>query len=265
MRPFQFHKITSHSAKSRVLKDAVKPKFMSGGLTLIPLLKARKEAPTDLLDVTGMPGMCDIDATERTFRIGAAVTHVDVAENAALRTLCPAIGTLACTIGDRHVQNRGTIGGSIARNDPASDYPAALVALNAVVETDARSIAAAEFFVGPFETALDDRELITGVSFEVPTAAAYVKFPYPANGYAMVGIFLARYQSYVKVAVNGACRRGVFRLSQLEQRLGESFTEEAATSLDLTGFDILDDRHGSRAYRENLIQVMSRRAVAACT
>lgn len=264
MQPFQFHKITSHVAKSRVLNDAVAPKFMSGGLTLIPRMQSREETPTDVLDISGMPGLLDIEMTDKGFRVGAAVPHISVVENHALQKLCPAIVTLAGTIGDRHVQNRATIGGSIARNDPASDYPAALIALNAVIETDARMIDAADFFSGPFDTALHDRELITSISFEVPTSAAYVKFPYPANGYAMVGIFLARHKESIVVAVNGAGRQGVFRLRQLEQRLSKNFTQNAVSDLDLSGIDILEDRHGSRVYREHLIRVLSQRAIAVC-
>ncbi len=264
MRPFQFHKITSHAAKSRILKEAVAPTFMAGGLTLVPRMRAREEAPTDVLDVTDMPGMRDIEITDMRFRLGAAVTYTDVVESVDLSKVCPAMIALAATIGDRHIQNRGTIGGSIARNDPASDYPAALIALNAIVETDARSIAAADFFEGPFKTALENRELITAVSFDTPTASAYVKFPYPANGYAMVGVFLARHQHSVAVAVNGAGRHGVFRLNQLEQRLNENLTRDAVSDLDLSSFDILEDRHGPRAYRENLIRVTAQRAIAQC-
>ena len=195
--------------------------------------------------------------------IGAATPHADVANSAELASVCPGIASLAGHIGDPHVRNMGTIGGSIANNDPAADYPAAMMALNANIMTNKRTIAADDFFEGMFQTALEEDEIITAVSFEAPDKGAYSKFPNPASRYAMAGVFVAKSGDGVRVAVTGAGSDGVFRHAGMEAALASDWSGAAAAACDVDEGDMLSDLHGNAAYRANLVKVMAKRAVEA--
>jgi carbon-monoxide dehydrogenase medium subunit len=260
MEPFSFHRLGSQQARLAALEACDDARYISGGMTLLPSMKLGLVAPSDLLDVTGLPGMRDITVEGRSVRVGAAVTHAAIADNAALNAVCPALCDLASQIGDRHVRNRGTIGGAVANNDPGADYPAALIALDARIETDVRTIAVEDFLVGMFETALHQHELVTAITFDAPDIARYEKFPHPASGYAMAGVFLARSNSHYRAGITGASGEGAFRCGDLERLLTTGAPLADIAELRFDDLDIFDDRHGSRAYRENLIRVLARRA-----
>jgi carbon-monoxide dehydrogenase medium subunit len=232
-------------------------------MTLIPAMRTRLAAPSDLIDLGRIDAMRGIRVTGREVAIGAGTTHAEVAADASLRAVCPGITHLAAHIGDPHVRHKGTIGGSIANNDPAADYPAAMLALAATIVTDRREIAADEFFTGLFETALEDGEIVTEVRFTAPEQCGYAKFPNPASRYAMTGVFVARNGGGVRVAVTGAGDDGVFRASALEQALAGNFSPSALDGMTIPADGMMSDLHGSSEYRANLVMVMARRAVAA--
>ena len=259
----KYHKAKSVKKAAKKMHKAEDGKYLSGGMTLIPTMKQRLAAPSDLIDLGGIADMAGVSVSGSTVRIGAATTHADVASNADLASACSALAGLASHIGDPHVRNRGTIGGSIANNDPAADYPAALVALNATVITNSREIAADDFFAGLFETALGDDEIITAVTFEAPSKAAYQKFPNPASRYAMAGVFVAQSGNDVRVAVTGAGSDGVFRHGEMEQALTGTWSAHAIDTCTVDAGDLLSDIHGDANYRANLVKVMAKRAVTA--
>ena len=236
---------------------------MSGGQTLIPTMKQRLAAPSDLIDLRHIDAMKGVTIDGGTVTIGAATCHADVAYNADLAKACPGLASLASHIGDPHVRNMGTIGGSIANNDPAADYPAAMMALNAQIMTNKRTIAADDFFTGMFETALEEDEIITAVTFEAPQKSAYAKFPNPASRYAMAGVFVAKGDGGVRVAVTGAGANGVFRHEAMEAALGSEWSADAIAGCDVDEGDMLSDIHGNATYRANLVKVMAKRAVTA--
>jgi len=240
-------------------EDAV---AMSGGQTLLPTMKARLASPTKVVDLSGLSEMSGITVSGGTVTIGGAVRHVDVAGSAEVAAAFPALAALAGGIGDPAVRNRGTIGGSVANNDPAACYPAACLATGATIQTNTRSIAADDYFQGLFDTALADGEIVTGVSFPVPEAANYQKFDQPASRYALVGVFVARYAGGVRVAVTGASEGGVHRWSAAEAALSANFSADAVPAAPATD-DLIGDIHGTPEYRANLVRVMTRRAVAA--
>jgi len=258
-----YHKAGSVDDAASKMGSAEDGKYLSGGMTLIPTMKQRLAAPSDLIDLGGIADMAGISVSGSTVRIGAATTHADVASNADLASACSALAGLASHIGDPHVRNRGTIGGSIANNDPAADYPAAMIALNATIITNSREIAADDFFAGLFETVLEDDEIITAVTFEAPAKAAYQKFPNPASRYAMAGVFVAQSGNDVRVAVTGAGSDGVFRHGEMEQALTGTWASHAIDSCSVDAADLLSDIHGDANYRANLVKVMAKRAVAA--
>ncbi|WP_085035502.1 FAD binding domain-containing protein [Ensifer aridi] len=262
MNPFTLHRPSAIDAISTMLASSSDPKFLAGGMTLLPSMKLGLIAPSDLIDLTSLPAFGEISNEGRRLSVGAGATHAAVANDRRIGELCPALGRLAGKIGDRHVRNRGTIGGSLANNDPGADYPAAILALDATIHTDRREIGASDFFRGIFETALDEHELITSIEFDAPEQAAYAKFPHPASGYALAGVFICRGASFVRVAVTGAGSEGVFRLLELEGKLEAEFEASVVDTIDLSALDFFEDRHGSRAYRENLVRVMARRAIA---
>lgn len=239
-------------------------KLLSGGQTLLPTMKQRLAAPSDVIDIARIAELEGISETPAGLRIGAATTHAEVAASETVRRLLPGLAGLAAHIGDPHVRHRGTIGGSVANNDPAADYPSAVLALGATVHTDRRDIAADDFFTGMFETALEEGEMITAITFPVADKSAYAKYPNPASRYAMAGVFVARTGGAVRVAVTGAGQSGVFRHDGLEQALAASFTPDAAAGVTTDPDGLLSDLHGSAEYRANLIAVMAKRAVAAC-
>ncbi|MEQ9638736.1 MAG: xanthine dehydrogenase family protein subunit M [Alphaproteobacteria bacterium] len=262
MYNFNYHKPGSVDDAAKAIAGAEDGKLMAGGMTLIPTLKQRLAQPSDVVDLGKVDGMSGITVDGNTVTIGAMTTHATVARSADVAKAIPALASLASHIGDAQVRHRGTIGGSIANNDPAADYPSAVVALGATVKTNKREIAADDFFTGMFETALGDDEIITAVSFPVPEKAGYAKFPNPASRYAMVGVFVAKTSGGVRVAVTGAgpC---VFRQSDMEAALGSNFSADAISSVKQSDSGLNSDIHGSAEYRAHLVGVMAGRAIAA--
>ncbi|MGI9353315.1 MAG: FAD binding domain-containing protein [Rhizobiaceae bacterium] len=258
-----YHRASSTEDAVEKMGAADDGKFVSGGQTLIPTMKQRLAAPSDLIDLSHIDAMKGITVSGRNVTIGAATTHSEVANSSELASVCPGITGLAGHIGDPHVRNMGTIGGSVANNDPAADYPAAMVALGADIMTNKRTINADEFFTGMFETALEEDEIITAVSFTAPDQGAYAKFPNPASRYAMAGVFVARSGDNIRVGVTGAGSDGVFRHDAMEKALAANWSGDAAAGCNVDEGDMLSDIHGDAAYRANLVKVMARRAVEA--
>ncbi len=259
----KYHKAKSVKKAVKKMGKAEDGKLLAGGMTLIPTMKQRLASPSDLVDISSIPDLSGISVNGSSVSIGAATTHAEVAGSAELAAVCSALCELASHIGDPHVRNRGTIGGSIANNDPAADYPAAMVALNATIVTNQREITAADFFQGLFETALDDNEVITAITFDAPSKAAYQKFPNPASRYAMAGVFVAQSGDGVRVGVTGAGADGVFRHGEMEQALAGNWSADALDGCSVDAGDLLSDIHGDAEYRANLVKVMAKRAVAA--
>jgi len=261
MYEFDYHRATSLYDAAGRLGDA-DAKLVAGGMTLIPTLKLRLAKPSQLVDLGAIPALKGISEDGDTVVIGAMTRHAEVNRSALVKRAIPALAAMAGMIGDPAVRNRGTIGGSIANNDPAADYPAAVVALNAIVRTNKREIAADNFFTGLFETALEDGEIVTGVRFPKVQAANYQKFKNPASRYAIVGVFVARTPGGVRVAVTGAgaC---VFRVPAMETALARSFTADAIKDIQIKDDGLNSDIHASAEYRAHLVNVMARRAVAA--
>lgn len=260
----RYHRPSDLAAALSLFAGADDGRFLAGGQTLIPTMKQRLAAPTDLVDIGRLTELAGITADADRVTIGAATTHATVAASEEIRGVLPALADLAETIGDPAVRHRGTLGGSLANNDPAADYPAVALALGATIVTDKREIAAADFFMGMFSTALDDGEVITRVVFPVPDKAAYAKFKNPASRYAMAGAFVARMKDgAVRVGVTGASGDGVFLSADIEKALLASWSPEAVDAVTVSPEGMLSDIHGSAAYRANLVKVMAKRAVAA--
>ena len=257
-----YHKAASVEQAKTLMSGSDDALLLAGGQTLIPTMKARLAAPSDLVDISGIAALSGVCIEDNVVSIGAATCHADVASDKALQAACPALAGLAANIGDPAVRNRGTLGGSIANNDPAADYPAAMVALNATIVTDAREIAADDFFDGMFSTVLEEGEIIVSVRFVAPDKAAYAKFPNPASRYAMCGVFVA-VSDGVRVGVTGAGSDGVFRASDMETALESSLSPASLEGLLPNSGEVLSDLHGDGAYRANLVNVMAKRAVAA--
>ena len=235
---------------------------ISGGQTLLPTMKARLAQPTKLIDLSGMADMTGISVAADSVTIKGATRHVDVERSADLRGVFPALADLAGGIGDPAVRNRGTIGGSVANNDPAACYPAVCMGTGATIHTNTKQVAADDFFQGMFDTALDEGELVTGVTFPIPQRANYQKFLQPASRFAMVGVFVAQYASGVRVGVTGASESGVFRWSEAEAALSANFSADAVPAAP-SADGMIGDIHGSPEYRAHLGHVMTKRAVAA--
>jgi carbon-monoxide dehydrogenase medium subunit len=236
-------------------------KLLAGGQTLIPTLKQRLAAPSLLVDLSAIAALKGVAVTGDTVTIGAMTRHAEVAFSAEVQAAIPALADLAGNIGDRMVRNMGTIGGSIANNDPAADYPGAVVGLGATVHTTKRAIPGDAFFTGMFSTALDEGEIVTKVSFPIPARAAYVKFPNPASRYSMVGAFVAKTKAgAVRLAVTGAgpC---VFRVSEMEEKLARDFSPKAIADVKVSAEGLNNDIHATSAYRAHLVTVMAVRAV----
>jgi carbon-monoxide dehydrogenase medium subunit len=237
-------------------------KALAGGQSLVGAMKLRLAQPGTLVDLAGIAELKGIRKDGDAIVIGAMTRHAEVAASALVKSTLPVLAAVAHGIGDRQVRNMGTLGGSIANNDPAADWPAALLGLGASVQTNKRKIAADDFFTGMYETALAADELITAVSFPVPRKAAYVKFPNPASRFALVGVFVAQTGNGVRVAVTGAAP-AVFRSKPLEDALGRDFTADVAKSVKIDAKGLNADLHGSPEYRAHLIAVLASRAVAA--
>lgn len=258
-----YHRAGSLAEAASLLAQGDDPKILAGGQTLIPTMKQRLAAPSDLVDISRIEELRAIEKVGSTYVIGAGVRHAEVADNAGIRGDIPGLAALAGMIGDPHVRHRGTIGGSIANNDPAADYPAAMLALGATIVTNKREIAAGDFFTGMFETALGDDEIVTQVKVPVPQKSAYSKFPNPASRYAMAGVFVAQVDGAPRVAVTGAGADGVFRSTDMEQALAANWSADAVAGITVDAGGLLGDIHGSAEYRANLVTVMAKRAVAA--
>ncbi len=258
-----YHRAASVAEALSLVAGADDGKFVSGGMTLIPAMKQRLAAPSDLVDLRHIAELKGVRVSGRDVSIGAGTTHFEIANDAALKALCPAFAGLAGHIGDPHVRYMGTIGGSVANSDPAADYPAALLAMAATIVTNKREIAAADFFTGLFETALEDHEMVTEIRFTAPAQAGYMKFPNPASRYAMAGVFVARDEDGVRVGVTGAGDNGVFRAETLEAALSRNFSPSALEGMTFPSDSMMGDIHASPAYRANLVVVMAKRAVAA--
>ena len=263
MYEVQYHRPGSIDDAIKLLGDADDPKVLAGGQTLLPTMKQHLAAPSDLVDIRRIPGLSGVTRDGDALRIGAATTHAEVAGNADVLAHLPSLACLAAGIGDPAVRHMGTLGGSVANNDPAADYPSAVLALNATVITDKREIAADDFFQGMFTTALDEGEIITAIRVSTPKRGAYAKFPNPASRYAMTGVYVAETGAGVRVAVTGAGENGVFRHEAMESALASNFAPEALDGIDTPADGLLSDIHGSAAYRAQLIKVMAKRAVAA--
>lgn len=258
-----YHRASSVEEALKLKGAHEEGRYLSGGMTLIATMKQRLAAPSDLIDLRHIPDLKGISLEGRNVRIGAGTPHADVAGSSMLRAICPAICELAGMIGDPHVRHMGTLGGSIANNDPAADYPAAMLGLGATIITDRRWIAADEFFVGLFETALEEGEMVTAVTFEAPEKAGYAKFPNPASRYALTGVFVAKRAGGVRVAVTGAGGDGVFRHFSMEEALASNWSPEAVANAEVDPSDMLSDMHATGAYRANLVRVMAKRAILA--
>ena len=260
MHNFEFAKPSTVADAARALA-ADGAQALSGGQTLIPTMKQRLAAPGVLVSLTGIAEMQGVCTGDGGLHIGGATPHAVVAREAA--KAYPALAALAGGIGDMAVRNRGTIGGSVANNDPSACYPAAVLASGATIVTNNRKIAADDFFHGLFTTALAEGEFITSVIFPIPDKAAYVKFNQPASRFALTGVFVAKFGNGVRVAVTGASDNGVFRWAEAEKALGATFAASAVAGLAVDGSNMINDLHGTGAYRANLVKVLTQRAVAA--
>jgi len=264
MHDFGYHRPASTADAAGLLAKSGEAKIVAGGMTLIPTLKQRLAQPSDLIDLGGIAELKGVKVEAGGITIGAMTTHADVARSADVQKTIPALAALAGGIGDPQVRNRGTIGGSVANSDPAADYPAAVLALSATIRTNKREIKADDFFKGMFETALQDGEIITAIHFPKPDKAGYSKFPNPASRYAIVGVFVAKAGSGVRVAVTGAgpC---AYRAKELESALSANFTSDAAKAVKVKADGLNSDLHATAAYRAHLVSVMAARAVAAAS
>ncbi|MBK8440901.1 MAG: FAD binding domain-containing protein [Rhodobacter sp.] len=260
MYNFDFKKPSTIAEAAKAL-SATGAQALSGGQTLIPTMKQRLAAPGVLVSLTGIAEMQGVCTGDGGLHIGGATPHAVVAREAA--KAYPALAALAGGIGDMAVRNRGTIGGSVANNDPSACYPAAVLASGATIVTNNRKIAADDFFHGLFTTALAEGEFITSVIFPIPDKAAYVKFNQPASRFALTGVFVAKFGNGVRVAVTGASDNGVFRWAEAEKALGATFAASAVAGLAVDGSNMINDLHGTGAYRANLVKVLTQRAVAA--
>jgi carbon-monoxide dehydrogenase medium subunit len=263
MYNFTYHRASGLRQAQNLLGKLEDPKLLAGGMTLLPTMKMRLASPANLIDLDRVEGLDGIEVKGRSLVIGALARHADVASSATVGEAIPALAELAGLIGDPAVRHRGTLGGSVANNDPNADYPAACLALAATIVTTKRKIPADEFFKGLFETALEPDEIVTRVSFPIPKKAAYQKFRNPASRYALVGVFVAKRPSEIRVAVTGAGGSGVFRVTAFEEALKKRFSPKVLEGLSVPADGMSSDIHGSAEYRAHLIGVLARRAVAA--
>ena len=260
MYDFNYQRATSIDEALQKHGDAEDPRFLAGGMTLIPVLKQRLDQPTDIVDLGDLTDMQGISEDGNAIVIKAMTTHHTVNSSELVLNKIPALAYLAGTIGDQMVRNRGTLGGSLANSDPAASYPSAVLALDGTIKTNIREIQSDDFFTGMFDTALEEGELIISVNFPIPEEAGYKHFPNPASRYPIVGSFVAKTSGGVRVAITGAgpC---VFRISEFEDALIKDFTSEAIKNIKVTDEGLATDIHASAEYRAHLINVMTRRAI----
>jgi carbon-monoxide dehydrogenase medium subunit len=263
MYEFKYHRPATVRQAANLLVRNEDAKLIAGGHTLLPVMKQRLASPPHLVDLSHIEGLDGIEMKGRSLVIGATARHADVAASAIVGEAIPALAELAGMIGDPAVRHKGTIGGSLANNDPTADYPAACMALGASIITNKRRLTPEEFFQGLFTTALEPDEIITRVMFPVPKKAAYQKFRNQASRYALVGVFVAKRPSDVRVAVTGAGSEGVFRVTSFEDALKKRFNSKSLEGLSVPAEGLNSDLHGSAEYRAHLISVLARRAVDA--
>jgi carbon-monoxide dehydrogenase medium subunit len=261
MKNFNFKSATNTKEASKLASG--RATFLAGGMTLIPAIKLRLAAYTDLINIKKIKTLSGIKVSSKSLKIGSTTTHATVASSKEVGKSIPSLALLADGIGDPQVRNRGTIGGSIANNDPAADYPSACLALNATIHTTKRKISADKFFKGMFETELKKGELIESVEFEVPEKSCYAKFPNPASRYAIVGVYVAKLKKEVRVAVTGV-ESCVFRCKKLEDALTNNFSPSAIDNVTISNKGFNADIHASAEYRAHIIKVMAKRAVSSC-
>ena len=263
MHQTTYHRPSSVDEAAALFAKGSESKYLAGGHTLIPVMKQRLASPSDVIDLGKIKELVGVELSADALTIKAATTYFDILQSADAKKAIPAIVHLASVLGDPQVRYRGTIGGSIANNDPAADFPAAVLALGATVKTNKRSIAADDFFKGLFSTALDDGEIITAVSFPIPAKAGYSKMRHPASRFALTGVFVVKTKSGdVRVAATGASSSGVMRVPAIEAALKANWSPGALDSIKVSADGLLTDIHGSATYRANLVKVMAQRAVA---
>ena len=263
MRAFEYHRPSSSKDALALAAKKSEGKYLAGGQSLVQAMKLRLASPSDLIDLGTIKELSGIKVSASNVEIGAMTRHADVAHSAEVKKTIPALAALAGIIGDRQVRHMGTIGGSLANNDPTADYPAAVMALDATIVTNKRKLKPEEFFQGLFTTALAADEIITRVQFPLAKKAAYIKFRNQASRYALVGVFVAKRPSEVRVAVTGAGAEGVFRVTQFEEALKKRFNPKSLDGLTASAEGLNSDLHGSAEYRAHLIGVLARRAVEA--
>ena len=265
MYNFTYHRPTGLRQAGNMLGKLEDAKLLAGGQTLIPVMKQRLASPANIIDLNQVDGLSGIELKGRSIVIGAMTRHVDVANSDVVKQNLPALADLAEMVGDPHVRHMGTLGGSIANNDPNADYPAACVGLGATIVTTKRRIKADEFFKGLFETALEPDEIITKVMFPLVKRAGYIKFRNPASRFALVGVFVSKRGSDIRVAVTGAGASGVFRVAAFEEALKKRFAAKSLDGLTIPADGLASDIHGSAEYRAHLVGVLAKRAVAKAT
>jgi aerobic carbon-monoxide dehydrogenase medium subunit len=265
MYNFTYHRPTGLRQAGNMLTKLEDAKLLAGGQTLIPVMKQRLASPANIVDLNKIDGLAGVELKGRSLVIGAMTRHVDVANSDVVKTNLPALAELAEMVGDPHVRHRGTLGGSIANNDPNADYPAACLGLGATIITTKRRIPADDFFKGMFETALEPDEIITKVNFPLAKKAGYIKFRNPASRFALVGVFVSKRGSEIRVAVTGAGASGVFRVASFEEALKKRFAPKSLDGLTVPATGLASDIHGSAEYRAHLIGVLAKRAVAKAT
>jgi carbon-monoxide dehydrogenase medium subunit len=263
MYTFEYLRAQSVSDAAKLLASKPDAKLLAGGHTLLPTMKLRLASPKALVDLGRVTELKGIDKKGNALVVGAMATHAEVADSAVVKSSIAGLAALAGGIGDPHVRHRGTIGGSVANNDPSADYPAALLALGATIGTNKREVKADAFFTGLFSTALQDGEIITRISFPVPAKFAYAKFANPASRYALVGVAVAQTGGQARVAVTGAGNNGVFRHTAMEAALGKDWSAAALNGITTDASRMVSDIHADAAYRAHLVGVMARRSVAA--
>jgi len=261
MKNFNFKSATNTKEATKLATG--RATFLAGGMSLLPAMKLRLAAYSDLINIKKIKSLSGIKVSSKSLRIGATTTHAEVSSSKEVGKSIPSLAVLADGIGDPQVRNRGTIGGSIANNDPAADYPSACLALNATIHTSKRKIPADKFFKGMFETDLKKGELIEAIEFDVPEKSGYAKFPNPASRYAIVGVYVAKFKNETRVAITGA-GSSVFRSKELEATLSNNFSTSAVDSANISSKGLNSDIHASADYRAHIIKVMAKKAVSSC-
>jgi len=261
MKNFNFKSATNTKEAAKLYTG--KATFLAGGMSLLPAMKLRLAAYSDLINIKKIKTLSGIKISSKSLRIGATTTHAEVAASKEVEKTISSLSKLADGIGDPQVRNRGTIGGSIANNDPAADYPSACLALNAIINTSKRKIPADKFFKGMFETDLKKGELIESVEFEIPEKSSYAKYPNPASRYAVVGVYVSKLKSGIRVAITGAAH-SVFRSKELEEALTNNFSPSSIDNVKIGSKGLNSDIHASAEYRAHIIKVMAKKAVSSC-